>query len=100
MTSSISSNARLAKSDVKLEPFPFVDESKRASDPVGYRNSFEQRTREAIIAQERVKIVREQLAECYNREGVNHYQNCKEIAQKYYKLITTPGYGLFAKPQE
>lgn len=94
-----SSNARLPRSDIKLDPFPYVDISAKKDDPVGYRNSLEQSAREAFVAQEKIKIVRERLAECYNREGVNHYQNCKEIAQKYFALITAPRYGALTPPE-
>jgi len=26
------------------------------------------------------------MQECYRREGVNHYKNCKELAQRYIEL--------------
>ena len=41
-----------------------------------------------------MKIVREQVAQCYQREGVNHYQNCKHLTKQYYELITAPGFGM------
>ena len=32
------------------------------------------------------KIVQEKLAECYLHEGVNHKQNCAELAQRYLNM--------------
>ncbi len=40
-----------------------------------------------LVAKERVKIAREELKQCYYREGVNHYQKCQEEVQKYLDLI-------------
>lgn len=72
---------------VKLQPYPYVDENQREAgrhtDPVGYALSREQRGRERIIAEETVKIVREQVSQCYQREGVNHYQNCKHLTKQH-----------------
>ena len=68
-----------------LKPYPFVPEereNKRIVDPVGFTLSREQRGREQIIAQEMVKIVREEITKCYQREGVNHYQNCKHLTKQ------------------
>lgn len=33
------------------------------------------------------RIVRENLQKCYYFEGVNHYANCKDLADKYAKMI-------------
>mmetsp|Transcript_20493 Transcript_20493/g.61094 ORF Transcript_20493/g.61094 Transcript_20493/m.61094 type:complete len:103 (+) Transcript_20493:177-485(+) len=82
---------------VTLKPYPHVPtarEGGRVTDPAAWNLSREQRGREQIIAQETVKIVREQVAQCYQREGVNHYQNCKHLTKKYYELITAPGFGM------
>jgi len=53
----------------------------------------EQRARERQIAIETVKILRQRVAECYRREGVNHYENCKEPVQDYYNIIIKKDYG-------
>ena len=34
-----------------------------------------------MIELETAKILRENLSECYKREGVNHYEACKEYAE-------------------
>jgi len=59
----------------------------RASDPVKYLNSTEQRARERQVAYETVRLLREDVIECYRRNGVNHYTECKKINQKYFDLI-------------
>ncbi|TXT13305.1 hypothetical protein VHUM_00672 [Vanrija humicola] len=33
------------------------------------------------------RIVRGELQKCYKYEGVNQYQNCKELADKYAHMI-------------
>ncbi|KAH8098337.1 hypothetical protein JL720_1276 [Aureococcus anophagefferens] len=68
-----------------LKPYPYVPEARekqRIIDPVGVMLSREQRGREQIIAQEMVKIVREEITKCYQREGTNHYQNCKHLTKQ------------------
>ena len=34
-----------------------------------------------------------QLIACYHREGVNHYQNCRKIAQEFVEIIHKPNFG-------
>lgn len=53
----------------------------------------DQRVRERMIAVEHTKILREKVAACYRREGVNHYQNCKEIVDQYIERIRAPEFG-------
>lgn len=33
------------------------------------------------------RIVQEQLSKCQKSEGVNHYENCKEWADRYLALL-------------
>lgn len=33
------------------------------------------------------RLVREELQKCYRGEGVNHLQNCKELADLYTRMI-------------
>ena len=49
--------------------------------------SAEQRARERQIAYETVKHLRKDVIDCYRKEGVNHYDNCKEVCARYYKVI-------------
>lgn len=43
--------------------------------------------RESWIRCMEARIVRENLQKCYYFEGVNHYANCKDLADKYSKMI-------------
>eukprot|EP00511_Aplanochytrium_stocchinoi_P000060 CAMPEP_0204821804 /NCGR_PEP_ID=MMETSP1346-20131115/11_1 /ASSEMBLY_ACC=CAM_ASM_000771 /TAXON_ID=215587 /ORGANISM="Aplanochytrium stocchinoi, Strain GSBS06" /LENGTH=68 /DNA_ID=CAMNT_0051947719 /DNA_START=363 /DNA_END=572 /DNA_ORIENTATION=- len=52
-----------------------------------------QRVRERMIAVEQTKMLREKVAACYRAEGVNHYQNCKEIVDQYISRIRKPEFG-------
>jgi hypothetical protein len=33
------------------------------------------------------RLVRDELVKCQRAEGVNHYQSCKELAEKYTGMI-------------
>lgn len=56
-------------------------------DPLKYIQATEQRARERQVAVEIVKLLRRRVIECYRKEGVNHYENCKNVAQDYYDVI-------------
>ena len=58
-----------------------------APDPVGYLRSNEQRARERMVAIQTVKLLRKRVIECYRKEGVNHYENCRDVAQDYLDVI-------------
>ncbi|KAG7340368.1 NADH-ubiquinone oxidoreductase subunit 10 [Nitzschia inconspicua] len=95
MTSAVPSSGAAEKPkfhDGRLKPYPHeelgtADGTGRAKDPVKYYLATEQRARERQVAYETVRLLREDVIECYRREGVNHYQNCKEVNQKFYDLI-------------
>ena len=36
-----------------------------------------------------IRLVREELAKCHKAEGVNHYENCKWLSEKYLQLLRT-----------
>lgn len=65
----------------------------RAKDPVKYLLAAEQRARERQVAYETVRLLREDVIECYRREGVNHYDNCQDVAQRYYDQVTQKAMG-------
>jgi NADH dehydrogenase (ubiquinone) 1 beta subcomplex subunit 10 len=65
----------------------------RAKDPVAFLHSIEQRARERQVAYETVKLLRQRVIHCYRKEGVNHYENCQDVAQDYYDIITKPNFG-------
>ena len=43
----------------------------------------QQESRERMVAGAELKVLQEQLRWCYHKEGVNHYENCKGIADAY-----------------
>jgi hypothetical protein len=59
----------------------------RAKDPVKFLQAVEQRARERQVAYETVRLLRQDVITCFRKEGVNHYENCKEETEKYYKVI-------------
>ena len=40
------------------------------------------------------KILREQVIACYRKEGVNHYENCKDVVTQYLARIQAPDFGM------
>ncbi|ETI36632.1 hypothetical protein F441_17156 [Phytophthora nicotianae CJ01A1] len=46
-----------------------------------------------LLAQETLKVVREELATCYRENGVNHKMACKGLREEYAKLIQDPTHG-------
>ena len=58
----------------------------RAKDPVAYLHDVEQRARERQVSYETIKLLRQDVIACYRKEGVNHYENCREVALKYYNV--------------
>ena len=53
-----------------------------------------QRHREKWVKVAEARILQEELAECFMREGVNHIQNCKHLAKQYFELIHSPDFGI------
>ena len=39
----------------------------------------------------RTQLLRDELKECYRMEGVNHYKNCKGLADAYVHTIRNVG---------
>ncbi|CAJ1957360.1 unnamed protein product [Cylindrotheca closterium] len=75
-----------------LKPYPHEEHGRpgdtgRAKDPVKFLLASEQRARERQVAYETVRLLREDVIECYRREGVNHYDNCQVETQKFYDVI-------------
>jgi hypothetical protein len=65
----------------------------QAEDPVKYLQAVHQRARERQVAYETIKILRTRVIECYRREGVNHYENCKDPVEAYYNVISRKDLG-------
>jgi len=43
----------------------------------------QQDSRDRVVAGAELKVLQEKLRWCYHKEGVNHYENCKQIADLY-----------------
>jgi len=43
--------------------------------------------RESWVRAMEARIVQDQLQSCYRAEGVNHYENCRELSEKYITLL-------------
>ena len=65
----------------------------RAQDPVGFLLSAEQRARERQVAYETVRLLRKDVIDCYRKEGVNHYDNCKDVTETYYRVVVKTDIG-------
>jgi len=78
-------------SDIELKPYedekpPSLNE--RATDPVKYLKAKEQRARERAITIETVRLLRQDVIHCFRKEGVNHFENCREVSSTYFKYIS------------
>lgn len=62
------------------EQVPTIDQAD-LSDPIAVREAHAQADREAWVAIAATRLLREQVRQCYMREGVNHMKNCKELVQ-------------------
>jgi hypothetical protein len=45
--------------------------------------------REAWVKSMEIRLVRDELSKCHLAEGVNHYENCKWLAEKYLGMLRT-----------
>ena len=54
---------------------------------IGILDAREQKIREDWIKVMELRLIRDQLRKCYKTENVNHYQNCRELAEKYLSLL-------------
>jgi hypothetical protein len=65
------------------EPQEKQTDFKDRSSPYAYNVRNEQMVREYQIAIEGMQLLREKLAHCVRTEGVNQYENCLELREKY-----------------
>lgn len=63
---------------MKLLTCPLLTERIRARD---------QHVRESWVRAMEAKIVRDELNKCQRVEGVNHYENCRELSEKYLSML-------------
>lgn len=85
------------KFDQEAPPEDF-DPAKPYADPVAMLEQREYRVREKLIQVETAKILRQRVQHCYWREGVNHYQKCKPMVDKYMKSLQNIGWGKEGRP--
>jgi hypothetical protein len=43
--------------------------------------------RESWVKAMEARLVRDELEKCYKYEGVNHYENCRWLSEKYLKML-------------
>jgi len=43
--------------------------------------------RESWVKAMEVRLVQEELEKCHKTEGVNHYENCKWLSEKYLAMV-------------
>ncbi|KTW26626.1 hypothetical protein T552_02635 [Pneumocystis carinii B80] len=43
--------------------------------------------RESWIQAMELRLVRDMLDKCYKTEGINHYENCKELSERYWNML-------------
>mmetsp|Transcript_8566 Transcript_8566/g.21293 ORF Transcript_8566/g.21293 Transcript_8566/m.21293 type:complete len:103 (+) Transcript_8566:78-386(+) len=60
------------------------------TDPVANINLKEERVRAGWVKIMWARDAREEVRQCYRREGVNHLDNCKEFVQAYLAAIEVP----------
>lgn len=75
------------------EPTNFNPDDKYA-DPVALMRKRDAVMREKLVEVERAKLLKEKLRQCYIKEGVNHFQRCKEWADLYLDSIKNVGFQL------
>ena len=66
-----------------INPALSVSVLRAQDDPLVNINAREQRTKEAWIKIMSAREARNDLRECYRREGVNHLDNCSQFAKAY-----------------
>ncbi|KAG6557036.1 hypothetical protein Mapa_000962 [Marchantia paleacea] len=74
------------------------DPARPYADPVAMLEQREYIVREKLIAIEMAKVLRERVQQCYRREGVNHYQKCRQHVKNYLASIRNVGWGKDSKP--
>ena len=60
------------------------------TDPVLYYQTQDKWVREYWVHVEYMKLLKDEVRNCYRREGVNHYENCRDLVQEYYKRTKAP----------
>ncbi|KAI8929319.1 hypothetical protein BC831DRAFT_443995 [Entophlyctis helioformis] len=80
---------------VKLSPVATIDASVDPYDRAAIIKSRDEFIREQLIRGQEVQVLRDKLRWCYYREGVNHFQNCRELAVQYLEVLRLSKEGRF-----
>ncbi|DBA02324.1 TPA: hypothetical protein N0F65_006199 [Lagenidium giganteum] len=71
----------------------FKSQLRSKEDMLAIRAAEEDYQHRVLVAQENLKLVREELANCYMEHGVNHKMACKELRDEYAELLRDPYHG-------
>ncbi|CAM9011987.1 unnamed protein product [Wickerhamomyces anomalus] len=58
-------------------------------DPIALRSAQESMLREQWIRSNALRVCRRALEKCYRHHGVNHYEECRDLAEKYMQMLPT-----------
>ncbi|KAK3252298.1 hypothetical protein CYMTET_38400 [Cymbomonas tetramitiformis] len=73
------------------EPSSRFDSENPYGDAIGFYEQREHVVREKAVHVAQAQKLREQVSDCYRKEGVNHLQNCRELVAKYMDSIKGVG---------
>uniref|UniRef100_A0A6U4J2J9 NADH-ubiquinone oxidoreductase 12 kDa subunit n=1 Tax=Hemiselmis andersenii TaxID=464988 RepID=A0A6U4J2J9_HEMAN len=62
------------------------------SDPMTTFSKREEENRAGWVKIMKARDIRNQLRDCFRREGVNHVENCREFALAYIQAISEPAH--------
>jgi len=71
----------------------FASQVRSKDEILAIRRAEREYAKKLVLAQETVKLVREELANCYMEHGVNHKMACKALREEYGRLVMDPTHG-------
>lgn len=71
----------------------FASQLRSKDEILAIRKAEREYAKKLVLAQETVKLVREELANCYMEHGVNHKMACKALREEYGRLVMDPTHG-------
>lgn len=71
----------------------FKSQLRSKEDILAIRSAEEEYAKRTLVAQENLKLVREELTNCYVEHGVNHKIACKGLREEYAALVRDPTHG-------
>nr|KAJ3422499.1 hypothetical protein HK105_007774 [Polyrhizophydium stewartii] len=79
----------------QLTPPPKIDDSINPFDRAAVIKSRDEFFKEQLVRGQEIIILKDKLRWCYVREGVNHMQNCRELALQYMEVLRVMKSGRF-----